>query len=113
MAELSVDDEYANIVLEIWDNHVPPRPAAVDGDIVWASSDETVLLALPNPGGLSGKIRSVAPGGPAKVSFTGDADLGAGVVPIIGITEDITVIPGVAGPAAIITVVLGAASAKA
>lgn len=113
MANLTTDEEYASVTIQVFDNHTPPRPAAIDGPIVWASSDETVIVGEPTPDGLSGKIKSVAPGGPARMTFTGDADLGAGVVPVTGVTEDITVIAGAAGAASVFTVELGPATPKA
>jgi hypothetical protein len=67
-------------------------PAVVDDtSIVYASSDETVLrvvgLAADN---LSGSVDSVA-SGTARVSVTADADTGAGVVTITGVSEDVIV----------------------
>lgn len=88
--------------------------APVDGDIVWTSSDETQLLPVPDPGGRSGKIKTIAasPNGPdgnpipARVTFTGDADMGAGVVPIVGVTDDITLTTGPNSQASTFDVVL-------
>jgi len=68
------------------------RPAELDGVPVWAVSDETVLAIEPAADGLSAVVKAQAPGS-ARVSVTGDADMGAGIEPIIG-TDDITVRPG-------------------
>lgn len=90
--------------------------AAIDGDIIWTSSDETVLLPVPDPGGKTGTIETVAPSHldadgkmlPARVTFTGDADMGAGVVPIVGVTEDINLVAGPNSRASMFTVALTA-----
>ena len=69
-------------------------PAAVDGIPEWAVSDETVMSVVPAPDGMSALVVAVAPG-TARVVVTADADLGAGVEPLIG-TDDVTVTPGTA-----------------
>lgn len=83
------------------------QPATLDGVPVWASSDETIVTVVAAADGLSATIDSVTPGD-ARVSVSGDADLGEGVKPIVG-TIDVTV---TAGSARTITVVAGAASDK-
>ena len=86
-------------------------PATVEaGSIVWASSDATVVTAAPdvaNPA--TGFIRAVAVSvTPARVTFTADADLGAGVVTITGVTEDINVTQDPAALASTVRITLGA-----
>jgi hypothetical protein len=60
------------------------NPATVQ-DPVFTSGDESVVTIiddLANPGGKS--AHAVGPLGATSVTFTGDADLGEGVKPIIG-----------------------------
>lgn len=101
-------DTNLNAVLAVTDDHDPPRPARVDGVPVWASSDETVLKVTPADDGMSALIETVAPGGPARVTVTGDADLGEGVLTLTGVTEDINVAQGPAGQATTFTLGLTA-----
>lgn len=108
MAEITIDQYYPSVVLDIKDAH--GNKALVDGIPVWASSDETVLKVTPAEDGMSAKIEPVAPGGPARVTVTADADRGAGVKPLVGVTEDITV---TTGEASVMTITLGEPVAKA
>lgn len=90
-------------------------PAAVQaGSIVWATSDATVVTATPDATDAStGFISAVAVSvAPARVTFTADADLGAGVVTITGVTEDIDVTQDPATLAQSIRITLGAPVAK-
>jgi len=112
MANVTTDQNFPNVLLEIMDSHVPPRPALVEGVPVWASSDETVLLVTPSVDGMSAMIDTVAPG-TARITVSADADLGEGVVPLTGVTEDIIVTLGTAGLAATMTLTLGEPVAKA
>jgi len=84
------------------------RPAVVEGAPIWASSDETVLRATPAADGMSAAIETVGPGGPARISVSADADLGAGVQTITGVTEDITVTVNPGSVASVMTLNLGA-----
>lgn len=86
-------------------------PAPVDGVPVWASSDETVLTVAAAADGLSALVSSVAPG-TARVTVSADADLGAGVIPIAGVSEDINVTVDPANLASVMTLTLGAAQPK-
>lgn len=83
------------------------NPATVEGAPVWASSDETVLNVTPAADGMSAIIGCVAPG-TARVTVSADADLGAGVMTITGVTEDINVTTDPAQLASIMTLTLGA-----
>jgi len=111
---LSDTDNNFAVVLSI--KNARGEDAPVDGDIVWTSSDETVLLPVPDAGGKTGTIKTVAPSHldaagemlPARVTFTGDADLGNGVEPIVGVTEDITLSLGANSRASLFTVALTA-----
>jgi len=66
------------------------RTVKLDGDPIAASSDETVVTigAMTNDGSntWSGEVNSVAPGD-ARVTVSGDADLGEGVQTVTGILE--------------------------
>ena len=66
-------------------------PGAVDGLIVESSSDDTVINAVVSADGTKVTVNAVAVGGPARITLTGDADLGAGVNTITGVLEDVTV----------------------
>ncbi len=110
MATLTTRQQFAAITIAI--TTADGRPATVDGPVVWASSDETVLTVAPAADGLSGVINAGAAGGPARVTFTADADLGAGVVNITGVTEDITVTTDPRDLASTFTVNLGTATDK-
>lgn len=70
-------------------------PAKVDGVPVWASSDETVLSVTPSADGMEFDVAIIAPGGPARITVKGDADRGAGVEEITGVSDDVTVLPPV------------------
>lgn len=90
-------------------------PAAVDGAPVWASSDATQVTVTPSADGMSAEINSVAPsaaGSTARITVTADADLGTGVIPLIGVSEDITVTVDPASLASVLTVNLGSAVPK-
>lgn len=87
-------------------------PGSLDGVPVWASSDETVLTVAAGADGMSAVVSTVAPGGPARVSVTADADLGAGVVPLIGTSEDILVTVDSRDQASVITIALGTPADK-
>ncbi len=82
-------------------------------NMVWASSDETIVTAAMDAGGLTGFVNAVAASAnAARIVCTGDADLGAGVVPLIGTSEDITVTQDPATQASSIVVNFGAAEAR-
>lgn len=72
------------------------NPTSVE-NAVWTTSDESILTLVADPGGDPLKVtaHAVGPLGSALVTFTADADLGAGVVPVIG-TLDFVVNPGMA-----------------
>lgn len=117
MANITTDQNFPNVVLSITDKD--GKPAKVDGVPVWASSDATVIAAVAAADGMSGVVNTVAPSPldaagnpiPSRITVSADADLGAGVIPITGVSEDIIVIAGVL-PASIMTLNLGAPAAK-
>jgi hypothetical protein len=70
------------------------NPAAVDGPVSWASSNEQVLTVQVDP--IDSTFATVMPANllsQAQVVATADADLGAGVKTIIT-TMDVTVVAG-------------------
>jgi len=91
MANITTDQNFPNVTLEITDSH--GNPASVDGVPVWASSDETVLSVVAADDGMSAVVDTVAEG-TARISVTADADLGSGSVPITGVSEDVVVTRG-------------------
>jgi hypothetical protein len=89
-----------------------------DGPIVWTSSDGTVVL--PRNISADGKIGELKASTvskkdgtgneiPVVVTFTVDADLGAGVKTLTTVTEDLFVDPGPSGMGQAITLTLGPA----
>lgn len=56
------------------------RPARIDGDVEWSSSDTAVATVVPT-GPLSARVISVAPG-VTQIFAVFDADLGEGVRPV-------------------------------
>ena len=109
MADINTDQFYPSVVLTI--TNKKGQPAAVDGIPVWASSDETVLTVTEAADGMSGAINTVALG-TARVTVTADADLGAGVNTITGVTEDINVTLGPNSQASVMTLALGSPADK-
>jgi hypothetical protein len=96
-------------------------PAQVQaGSVVWASSDETQLLVTPSADGLTAVVDTVAmspndaDGNPvtARISCSGDADLGNGVVTVTLVSEDVTVTQGPSSMASGGTITFGAPVAK-
>jgi hypothetical protein len=84
-------------------------PADIDNtSVVYASSDETVMrvqdLTADN---LAGNVFPVAAGA-ARVSVTFDADVGAGVSTITGVSEDVNVTLGPSAQATHFTFTFGA-----
>jgi hypothetical protein len=98
-------DQVVDVTLAI--TNAAGNPAAVDGVPVWASSDETVIVAAAAVDGMSAVITTVAPG-TARVTVTADADLGAGTTTLTGVTEDLVVTLGPSSQASVMTLTLGA-----
>ncbi|MBR0879614.1 hypothetical protein ACVMGC_001012 [Bradyrhizobium barranii subsp. barranii] len=70
------------------------NPAEIDGEVVWASSDDDILVVTTDPA--DSTICSVTPGGQvgqAQVTATADADLGQGTRQLITVC-DIEVVAG-------------------
>lgn len=100
MADITTDQNYQNVTIQIRDSRGLPAP--VDGVPVWASSDETVLAVTPSSDGMSALVDTVAPG-TARVSVTVDADRGAGIETVVGVSEDVNVTQGASSKASVIT----------
>jgi len=110
MAEFNTSQE-CPVTLNI--TNAAGNPAQVQGAPVWASSDETVVTVTAAADGMSAMVSSVAPGGPARISVSADADLGQGVLTITGVSEDITIVEDPANLASVMTLSLGAPQPKA
>jgi hypothetical protein len=81
------------------------NPAQVEGTPAWASADETRVIVEAAADGMTAVIKAVGPmtTSPVQVSVTADADLGAGVKPLVGLL-DVTVL---AGEASVISITAG------
>lgn len=111
MANITTDQNYPNVKLMIMDSSVPPRPAMVDGIPMWASSDATILTVVASADGMSAIVDTVAPG-VARITVSADADVGAGVIPITGVSDDVIVSMGTKGLASVMSLDLGASADK-
>lgn len=109
MASL-LNTQQAPVTLSI--TNAAGQPAPVDGVPVWASSDETVVTVVAAADGMSANVLAGAPGGPARITVTADADMGAGVVTLQGVSEDIDVTLDPAQTASVMTLTLGPAVPK-
>ena len=108
MADITTDDFFPNAVLAPKD--AKGRPAPVEaGSVVWASSDDTILSVTPSADGMTAVVTSVG-AGTARISVSADADLGAGVVTITGVSEDVNVANG--NIASVMSLDLGASQPK-
>ena len=86
-------DNNLPFTLSIMDAH--GNPAQVDGIPVYATSDATVMTIQAAADGMSGTVVTVAPSAtPQRMTVTADADLGAGVNTITGVSDDIDVTQG-------------------
>lgn len=90
---ISTDEHFPNVVLSIFAAD-GVTPAKVDGIPVWATSDATMISVKPTADGMGADVETVAPGGPVRITVSADADMGAGIVTITGVSDDITVTPG-------------------
>ena len=109
MANCTTDETFPNVTLTI--TNAAGAPAPVQGAPVWASSDDTVLTVVAAADGMTAAIDTVAPG-TARVSVTADADLGAGVITITGVSEDVIVARGTSQNASVMALALGVPVAK-
>jgi hypothetical protein len=109
MADINTDQNYPNVALTITDPK--GRPAKVDGVPVWSSSDATVLAVTAAADGMSAVVDTVA-AGTARITVTADADLGAGVTEITGVSEDVNVTIGPNSTASTVALNLGSPADK-
>lgn len=63
------------------------NPAQVDGTPQWFVDNPAVLALTPAADGMSCLVAAINPLGIAKVSVQADADLGAGVVDVVGVLD--------------------------
>lgn len=83
MFNLSIDEK-VSVALAITDR--TGAPARVDGAPVWATSDATLLAVTAAADGLSAElVAGETADAVATVTVTADADLGDGVMPIVGV----------------------------
>lgn len=107
--DVTTDQHFPTVSLSI--KNARGQDAPVDGVPVWASSDETVLTVTAAGDGMSAVVDTVGPG-TARISVTADADVGAGVVEIVGVSEDVNVTIGPNTQASVMTLDLGAPAEK-
>ena len=70
------------------------NPAAIDGNVSWSSSDDTIVSVTPETG--DSTIVTVFPEGPVgqvQITATADADLGTGVRNLVTVC-DISIVAG-------------------
>lgn len=79
------------------------NPAKVDGVPEWMTDNSDVLIVTPAGDGMSCIVAAAGPLGVGNITLTADADLGTGVVPVIG-TLEVTI---TAGPATTVTLTPG------
>jgi hypothetical protein len=91
MSLIIADDQ--QVGLSIAPKDKKGNAAKIDGIPVWESSDSAILEVTASAESLSATVVAVGPLGTAQISCRADADLGAGVVELIG-TLDIEVIGG-------------------
>jgi hypothetical protein len=88
------DDKQINVQVQYLDSK--GRPAQVDGDVVWATSDETIVAVTVSPN--DSTQAQIAPAGQdllgqVQISATADADIGEGVNHVV-CTLDVELIGG-------------------
>lgn len=111
MADITTDQNYPSVALAITNNRGQPAPVEA-GSVTWASSDETVLTVAPAADGMTAAVDTVG-AGTARISVTADADLGAGVSTITGVSEDVNVTIGPNSVASHMVLNLGTPADKA
>lgn len=78
------DTQMAEVSLIIKDKS--GNPATVDGIPAWASTDPLVADAIVDPDGMKANVLAKS-SGVCQITVSADADLGAGVKPIIGFLD--------------------------
>jgi len=70
------------------------NPAQVDGDVVWASSDDNIAtVEADGTNSLNATVKAQTKTGQAQITATADADLGEGVRNLVTLM-DVTVVAG-------------------
>ncbi len=69
------------------------NPAKVDGVPEWLTDNSELLSLTPSSDGMSCECVAVGPLGTANITLTADADLGAGIVALVG-TEQVNITAG-------------------
>jgi hypothetical protein len=70
------------------------NPAKIDGEVAWASSDDTLAAVFVSSNdSTEAIIRPIGPIGQVQITATADADLGAGVRNLVT-PMDITIVAG-------------------
>jgi hypothetical protein len=70
------------------------NPAAVDGDVTWTSSDESiVLVSVDDSNSMKCRMTSLGKTGQVQISATADADLGSGVTELVTLM-DVSIVAG-------------------
>lgn len=110
MANINTDENFPAVTLTI--TNAAGAPAPVDGVPVWATSDATILTVTASADGMTALVSTVA-AGTARVSVTADADMGAGVSTITGVSEDVIVTQGPSQLASAMTFSFGTPVPKA
>jgi hypothetical protein len=82
------------------------NPAKVDGVPQWLVDNPNVLALTPATDGMSCTVAAVGPLGTATVSLKADADLGIGVIDVVGAFE----VEVTGGQATAVTITPGAPS---
>lgn len=78
---LTVDQKVA-LAIQPVDKYNNPAPVE---NIVWATSDETVLTVAPSEDGLAAMVVATGKMGTAQISVTADAKIGEGISEIVGV----------------------------
>jgi len=101
MAFQLIDSQSVSLSVKVVDKK--GNDAKVDGVPEWLVDNTEVLALTPAADGLTCVAAAVGPLGTATVTFKADADLGAGVTPLLGTLE----VQVVGGQAVTVTVVPG------
>ena len=84
-------NQLVNVTVEFKDKK--GNAATVDGIPEWLTDNSELLSLTPSPDGLSCVVAAVGPLGTATVTLRADADMGSGVVEVLG-TLEVDVGPG-------------------
>lgn len=105
MAEQIFTSQMAHATLTI--KNAAGQPATVDGVPAWASSDETMMQVKAAADGMSADVTTIAPGLAVRFTVTADADLGAGIKTITGVSPDYDISLNPAAEASVVDIQVG------